>query len=879
MKKLVVAMLMVCLCVFAVNINAFAMAPSQSDEPAPMLTGYCGDTSNGAEGKNASYKMLDENQDGAYDTLRITGTGKMGKLQEVLEKPTSSDRYFYYRHPVRIDVAYVDGVTNVDGFEDSGAKKVVLADTVTTISKKAFYSADTMEIVLPKNLKVIEEYAFALTNFESFTIPDTVTEIGTDAFYANDDLKELHIGKGVKTIGNLAFDRCAGLEEVVIPGNVKTIGDNVFSNCTSLKSVVFNYGVETIGSDVFSYCTSLENVTIPNSVTSIGRLLYGSNKVKELYIPGSIKNIKSIVYKADYLENITFGEGVENITVPVSYCENLVEVNLPSTVNEMSDSCDFIGCPKLKTVGPDSGYNINYGWKDKIIDFAFKNCTSIESVKIRSGITKIGLSAFSGCNNLKRVDVSSSVKNIGGSAFINCYMLSSFNIGSNSKLTAIGDSSFKNCESITKLSLPEGLLTIGNYAFEGAFELKDIYIPSTITNIGERIFAGCVELTSVGPADDGVNYCIKLGKMKEIPARLCQYNIYLQAVVIPEGVIKIGSAAFSSCEKLKYVNMPNSVKELDYSCFYNCSSLREINISNKMEYIRGSAFGGCGQIRKLSLPSTLREFSGVPSNPNLVIEGYNNSPSDYSNKSGYKYVSKGKCCRIYFSSAYYYDEFKVDSIYVVCNTKIGTLPTPPKPKNGYVFQCWSDGDKIKYTKDTVAPNKDYLYMYTNWYINGLPQFETSENLPRPIGSIIRIGNDEYKVTKAAKNSTCEVTLQRTYRRDMTSKTLKSTVTYKNNKYKVVGIESDVFLYCTSLKSVVIPSTIKKIGEKAFYGCGKLTKITINTTSLNSKNVYANAFGGLAPKCKIYVPGSKYNDYVKLLKSKGFKGKYQRVLKK
>ena len=51
-----------------------------------------------------------------------------------------------------------------------------------------------------------------------------------------------------------------------------------------------------------------------------------------------------------------------------------------------------------------------------------------------------------------------------------------------------------------------------------------------------------------------------------------------------------------------------------------------------------------------------------------------------------------------------------------------------------------------------------------------------------------------------------------------------TVAHQNERYAVVKIEQDAFKDCKSLRSVVIPHTIKEIGSRAFEGCQGLKAI-------------------------------------------------------
>ena len=79
----------------------------------------------------------------------------------------------------------------------------------------------------------------------------------------------------------------------------------------------------------------------------------------------------------------------------------------------------------------------------------------------------------------------------------------------------------------------------------------------------------------------------------------------------------------------------------------------------------------------------------------------------------------------------------------------------------------------------------------------------------------------------------------------------------------------------ALTTVTIPKGVKKIGKKAFYGCKKLKKVIVKTTTL--KSVGKKAFKGTAAKLRIKVPKKKFKAYKKLFKGKG-QGKKAKVVK-
>jgi putative transposon-encoded protein len=64
---------------------------------------------------------------------------------------------------------------------------------------------------------------------------------------------------------------------VVIPESVTEIGSSAFYDCTSLESVVIPESVTEIGSSAFSDCTSLENIYIPKGSIGKFKKMFGSS--------------------------------------------------------------------------------------------------------------------------------------------------------------------------------------------------------------------------------------------------------------------------------------------------------------------------------------------------------------------------------------------------------------------------------------------------------------------------------------------------------------------------------------------------------------------------------------------------------------------------
>ncbi len=93
-------------------------------------------------------------------------------------------------------------------------------------------------------------------------------------------------------------------------------------------------------------------------------------------------------------------------------------------------------------------------------------------------------------------------------------------------------------------------------------------------------------------------------------------------------------------------------------------------------------------------------------------------------------------------------------------------------------------------------------------------------------------------------------------------TIPKTITINGKTYKVSAIDSNAFKDCKNLKKLSIPSTIVKIGNRAFSGCKKIKTITIK---VNKKlTISKNAFKGVNKKAVITLKGIKGEAKTKLI---------------
>ncbi len=88
---------------------------------------------------------------------------------------------------------------------------------------------------------------------DSFTVPDSVKEIGISAFLNNKNLKNVKMSN-VERILTYAFEGCSNLSSVEVSEKLTLMDADAFYNCTSLKSLRLYENLKTIGTCAFGYC-------------------------------------------------------------------------------------------------------------------------------------------------------------------------------------------------------------------------------------------------------------------------------------------------------------------------------------------------------------------------------------------------------------------------------------------------------------------------------------------------------------------------------------------------------------------------------------------------------------------------------------------------
>ncbi len=342
-------------------------------------------------------------------------------------------------------------------------EKVYISKNITEIGENAFYGCSDLQIVefaTDSNLEVIGKYAFGacekLNNvklpnkvtkidalafkdckaLEVFDMPDTVTEIGSDAFD-----NTLFLSKPNNWVDNALYihkhlikvnKEATGVFEV--REDTISISSNAFENCTKLTTIILHNKLVKIDDDAFLGCVDLENVEFVGNINEwlnivfvndySSPLMYASNfhidiAEGDIIIPSTVKTIPSGTFKGTNIESIEIPDSVTSIGAEAfENCTNLKTIKIATSVLYIGENAFF----------NTAYYNSPDNWVDGVLYIdthliKAKNEELASVINIKDGTTTIGINAFADCSNLVEVSIPDSVIRISAGAFRNCTKL------------------------------------------------------------------------------------------------------------------------------------------------------------------------------------------------------------------------------------------------------------------------------------------------------------------------------------------------------------------------------------------------------------------------------------------------------------------------
>ena len=251
---------------------------------------------------------------------------------------------------------------------------------------------------------------------------------------------------------------------------------------------------------------------------------------------------------AEVVKNYYYGD----IVIPETVKYN----NFTYKITSIEDDC-FKDCSSLTSISLPSGIT-------SLGRYCFEFCSSLTSVSLPSGITSLEWYCFDGCSSLTSISLPSGITELKGGCFRDCSSLTSIYLPSG--ITELGASCFSGCSNLTSISLPSGITSLAGFCFQDCSSLTSVSLPSGITELGAYCFSGCSNLTSVS---------------------------------LPSGITSLGYGCFEGCSSLASVSLPSGITSLGYRCFWDCSSLTSIELPSGITSLGESCFSLCSNLKSM----------------------------------------------------------------------------------------------------------------------------------------------------------------------------------------------------------------------------------------------------------------------------------------
>lgn len=258
-------------------------------------------------------------------------------------------------------------------------------------------------------------------------------------------------------------------------------------------------------------------------------------------------------------------------------------------------------------------YNDTIWQVTEIYNRTFASVEGLQMITIPEGIVRIGEKAFYNCKNLTSLHIPSTIRTMGNAAFAENENLKSVIISEG--VTAIGEEAFIGCENLLSVTLPNTLVRIEFAAFSGCRNLETVVIPDHVEYIAAGAFNGMDNLSGFVVGEENPSYTSINGVLydKTGTVILAYPGKKGNTWTVPDGVLTIGTDAFSGSYEIRNITLPSSVTTIQANAFNSCLNLENITIGSGVTLIYGSTFWGCNNVQNItSLAMTPPKFWDDP---------------------------------------------------------------------------------------------------------------------------------------------------------------------------------------------------------------------------------------------------------------------------
>ncbi|MDE6028764.1 MAG: leucine-rich repeat domain-containing protein [Clostridiales bacterium] len=718
---------------------------------------------------------------------------------------------------------------------------LTIPESVVVLQHYCFAHSQISEVRGLENVKTIKTGAFFDSKMKSFTDGKTAQYIMLDggdsgkyilSMILDESITEYTVIRGTVGIAGDVFGRCESLTTVNLGNELRSIGSSAFAGCGSLESITLPSTLEKMGSSVFYGCSALKTVVGLPDVTYVDD---DGNEYEHMLPSGIFRDCAN-------LESVTIPDGIVNIgSNAFRNCKALSSVTLPDTVVTIG-SYGFYGCgmteiklsKSLRRLGAyvfasTALTGIDLSVCEQLTSLS-ENCfrsSRLTEITIPDRITTIPMNCFYTCSLLKKV-VLGKVTVIENQAFAGCTALSDIDLDG---VESIGYRTFQQCNRFVNFVLPDSVKYVGGQAFMSCGGLTSITLGKNVQTFGEYVFE-----------NDGVSF---MGNQTQRPAL---YNCRkLQKILVSDGNLYFksidgvlygrsicgidygeGSVLYSvppARENTEFVSANSTRIVAPYALHYQVK-LTTATFNEGLENIGLGAFYASSNLVAVHLPSTV---TNIGASILLSCSKVNEFTIDQANKT---YSSDGDLVYLGDTLVMYLGLnkkinikdgiTKIDFAVFMNNTSITEIVIPDSVTT-IGEKAFSGCSAIKSLH--IGSGLRHLDSTAFALLQSLETITVSADNPYFIAenNILYTKDGKSLILAAAHNGMTEL----------------------NIKAGVTEICDYAFCYHTTLKNVVMPNTVRLVGDYAFYECRGIEKLYCSE-ALESIGAYAFAFDSGSP---------------------------------
>jgi len=395
-----------------------------------------------------------------------------------------------------------------------GLTSIEIPNRVTCIGGEAFCGCGLESITIPSSVTSIGSRAFYHTGLTSITIPSSVVNFDGGALTGCTELASI-----VVESGNTVYDcrdNCnaivesstntliAGCKNTIIPNTVTRIGSAAFYDHNEITTIAIPSSVTSLGNQAFRG-SGLTSINIPEGVTNIEFWAFG--ECHDL-TSVTVNNPNPISLSDD--QDLGFDRGNAVLYVPAGSKEAYEAADYWKEfkeIKEIKESNIYFADANVKALcvenwDTDGDGELSEDEAAAVTELGevFKgntDITSFDELQYFTGLTSIGENAFDGCENLTSIVIPNTVTTIGVAAF-NDTGFENFTVPGT--VTTIDWGAFTWNSSLKRIVFEEGVESVGNIQFYGCSNLEEVVFPSTLTG-GQMLdmfnYGGANKLTHI----------------------------------------------------------------------------------------------------------------------------------------------------------------------------------------------------------------------------------------------------------------------------------------------------------------------------------------------------------------------------------------------